>query len=358
MLLPAKKPTCADDLQLATDVAGQVLDYAAAWPDEPFDKDNFCKQLERGTWLMSKPAPVVSALRDLFKLRRVKRVALCEAFLNDMVFCDHLDDPDFDFLFRQLSNETREVGKALLVSFYEEILGKAGFTGLSGQKVNHLDRAAFEKGYREANGVDARICPACLGELPPPVKGRTLVDREHFFPKSLYPPLAVHPVNLILTCLICNERMHGEEDPIEHHAAGALRESFVPYLRSGLDEIELRFSPGSPSATVRLEGKAALSHGPARVKNFDRLYGLSQRWSAGLHMIHDVMLERCWIACVERTPTQQDIEIALKREVLVNERFKTSGPGAYLAGQYATWLLRERMDCLLEEVSKREMLLS
>lgn len=283
------------------------------------------------------------------KLTPGERKKLWKAVKNDIGFYEKLDDPNFEFLYLKLSEPTKKAGNELLLRFYKILGSKKGFANLVGQK-EQMNGAVFEKLYREAN-KKCLICPACLIDwLPPAIAGISQNDREHYFPQSIYPPLAVHPFNLAIACIKCNQRRHRDTDPIFDHKAGALLDSFLPYTRPGLNQIELRFTPAGTRGMVKLSGKSGELRAANRATNFDRIYKLSDYWSAYLVLIDEVLQHKVFSKYA--TPTLADTRKVLEEMVRLDEQEKTFEPAAFLRAQYTAWILNERLKIWFESITK------
>lgn len=324
-------------------MAEQVLAYAAKRVSSDYDEDDIKNKLRDWQTLAGKTKKSVirKAVQKILKLPRNQRKKLSEAVTNDIRFYEKLDDPDFEFLYRKLPEPTREAGNELLLRFYGILGSKTGFANLVGQKAR-LNGAILEELYRQANKT-RMICPACLVErLPRATGGISQNDREHYFPQSKYPPLAVHPFNLAIACIKCNQRRHSDIDPISDHKAGALLDSFLPYIRPGLDQIELKFEPAvAKRPMVTISGKAGEVRAKRRAMNFDQMYKLSAYWSNYLEDIDQTLRDR--VFSKSSTPTLADARKVLEDTVFLDERQKMSEPEAFLRGQYSAWILNERL---------------
>jgi hypothetical protein len=345
MLLPITNSEFVQDMLLATNLAGQLLEYAAKRRGDVYDEEDVKQKTPDGAWLVRKKS-IRDALKKILTLQQKQRKALWAAFDNDIHFYEKFDDTGFEFRYRLLPSAAREAGDELLLLFYEILKGGTGFSKLNGQQLARLNGAILEQLYRQANKKYS-ICPACLAAwLPPPVDGISQNDREHYFPQSIYPPLAVHPFNLAIACIMCNQRRHSDTDPIFKHKAGALLDSFVPYSRPGIDDIELQFNPGEPSRMVRLAGKQGKTRAGTRARNFDRMYKLSQYWSGILEVVDRNLFMRVTLG--GSAPTLENVRKELEHIVKVNEAIKFTQPTAFLEGRYAAWLLDESLDTWLK----------
>jgi hypothetical protein len=333
---------------LATKLAEQVLAYAAKQATSTYDESDIRKNLPDWQKLAGRTSKSVirRAVENIFKLSPDQRKELWRAVNNDIEFYKHLDDDNFEFLYRKLPDATRAAGNKLLLRFYKILVSKSGFANLVGQKAR-LNGAILEQLYGTDN---KKLCPACLVDrLPDAVDNISQNDREHYFPQSIYPPLAVHPFNLAIACIRCNQRRHGDIDPISDHKAGALLDSFLPYTRPGLDEIEVQFTIAT-RRMVKISGKPGTKRAAKRATNFDRMYKLSEHWSKQLQFCDNRLKDL--VFSNSSTPTLADTKKTLEDTVRLDERTKTYEPEAFLRARYASWILNERLSLWFESITR------
>ena len=83
--------------------------------------------------------------------------------------------------------------------------------------------------------IGIEICPYCqrnyISSYEENNDEKTTADLDHFYPKSLYPFLALSLYNFIPSCQICNSRFKGNKDT---------RDSIYPY-EEGFDELGVKF---------------------------------------------------------------------------------------------------------------------
>ena len=83
--------------------------------------------------------------------------------------------------------------------------------------------------------IGIEICPYCqrnyISNYEENNDEKTTADLDHFYPKSLYPFLALSLYNFIPSCQICNSRFKGNKDT---------RDSIYPY-EEGFDELGVKF---------------------------------------------------------------------------------------------------------------------
>jgi hypothetical protein len=111
--------------------------------------------------------------------------------------------------------------KVLMKEIIDEYLPNYTFISmyinyLSYQEINQ-DNKNFRTSYAEKliEYSDMKICPYCNRSYINIIKdeNRTMIpDLDHFYPKSKYPFLSVVLLNLVPSCLSCNERVKGSID--------------------------------------------------------------------------------------------------------------------------------------------------
>ena len=75
------------------------------------------------------------------------------------------------------------------------------------------------------------VCPYCQRNYISSYGKKTTADLDHFYPKSLYPFLALSLYNFIPSCQICNSRFKGDKDTRD----------FVYLYEEGFDELGVKF---------------------------------------------------------------------------------------------------------------------
>jgi hypothetical protein len=112
--------------------------------------------------------------------------------------------------------------------------------------------------------LDIPVCPYCNIQLLPKVKRKnskdemTLMDLDHFYPKSKYPCLSMSFFNLVPSCIICNQRLKGSEDLVKNPIIHPFEDSFD-------DLIEFSLHPkvvpdDSAYIVLKPKGSAAVLH--------------------------------------------------------------------------------------------------
>lgn len=337
-------------------LAGALLRHVAKAQPGP--------RLVRATLLAELPA--VEPLLDRLEARidtllastdPAQRAELAEAFANDVGFDGQHDAAGFRFRYPGLPSAVRAVAGPLLTAFYKDVLAPGvTVTGPDGAELR-LDRHLTERGFFAAN-AGIRACPACLENKLVVVRTASTTSCDHFLPHSIYAPLSVHPANLLFMCPLCNERLKGRKDPLTgaraasataaRVAAGALRRSYLPFLRPAEGELQLRFSRRAGAAgSVRLT--AATPEARMRVENLDRVFDLTGVWTDALPMAEREFYEQL------ETPLTRDAVTAMLDRTVRSGR----GPvvqlkdGAFVRSQYADYLRTTDLGTLMEEWTER-----
>lgn len=124
------------------------------------------------------------------------------------------------------------------VHIYEDLLVSQGVDAKVLGEEEALDHHEILRSYRKAN-LSLKVCPGCDGDPPlsvsthyhPRPDGKLHhalwlnANIDHFLPKSKYPCLAVHPLNPVPLCTVCNQVRKGDKDPPVrlHPAVGVSR---------------------------------------------------------------------------------------------------------------------------------------
>ncbi len=241
------------------------------------------------------PQPLYNALVRLIQYMQSSpkntQQEILEAFDNDTSFHEHQNDADFQFLFSTLHADTQTTLRPLMERFYTDILN-VGFEKIL---ANRFGRDTFTTAFWFKNKT-MLICPACDTLRPEEKRERSDEGKEtskvyaqvdHFFPKSVYPFLSVHPYNLVPICSVCNEIYKRNKDPIDNHSAAPLCRCFLPYLRpakepgvdSNRDQVEVKISRNARGAAYQVTIEDTSEEFLERVDNLERLFKLSERWA-------------------------------------------------------------------------------
>jgi hypothetical protein len=347
MILRLRTNAYAGELLSILALASALVDHLASCQSPALDD----AALPAAGWLLRHLHAQIEEL--LGNTTQSERRQLAAAVTNDIQFDRKIDSRSFRFQYPELPAHVQRHSRPLFTAFYD-ILCRPGFPpAATGEHA--LDRRLIERGFFERNeGI--RACPACMeAEIAPAADGAPITsDCDHFLPRFRYGPLAIHPQNLVFTCIPCNERRKGSRDPLSgsgpshdrrgrRTAAGALRRSYLPYRRAAQSELRIEFAPEGVTLTADTELERE------RVANLDCLYGLSRVWSDVLPRAEREMFEE-----LEGPPTRKAVEAVLRstedRGRGAPERLKH---GVFLRSRYAAHLRDGQLDVLTKEWQRK-----
>jgi hypothetical protein len=217
-----------------------------------------------------------------------KKEEVLNAFLHDIKFHTHLDDSDFKFSYTVLLDDnTKRVVKPLMVVFYEFL--DSGFAlCFRGQQIK-INRDTLIISFFESN-PNLEVCPACDGSRPDKINSKIYADADHFLPKSKYPFLSIHPANIVPLCLDCNRLFKVSFDPIDEPNNAPLLNSFHPYGRCAIENIDIKvvINDKGVKRILIVDKDGTQSR---RVKNLNSTLKLEQRWRDRLRQSVDSIME-------------------------------------------------------------------
>lgn len=101
-----------------------------------------------------------------------------------------------------------------LESFYHAFSSETGLARELLGRPARFTRHDFLREFASAN-PELYVCSICdEGRIGTRRKDRLVSDIDHFFPKSVYPHLSIHPRNLVPICHACNSFTKGSIDPL------------------------------------------------------------------------------------------------------------------------------------------------
>lgn len=162
-----------------------------------------------------------------------------------------------------------------------------------GEKIGEpdpLNRQTVLRAYASAQrALHLNVCPGCDG-APPSTTADGLVheDIDHFFPKSKYPFLSIHPLNLTPFCKNCNQTYKHDKDSILDDDTSVddvhtLEDIYHPYQRPAKNEIALEIAPAAdhtPAFYFVCPSDAAPY--PARLHSLQYMLNIESRWTGEL----------------------------------------------------------------------------
>ena len=162
----------------------------------------------------------------------------------------------------------------------------------------------FLDGFKRAN-QDLYLCVICdAAAYQTKEDNQIFASIEHFFPKSIYPHLAIHPYNLIPICPFCNSKAGSEDVMSFCRQELGVKELLLPYSQSQLGfslqayvDIQWRdegLSEGEETPhPLKICLKPASGHDiQSVIDNFNKTYKIEKRWNADLDMIGEHTFRR------------------------------------------------------------------
>lgn len=295
MLHKIELPDCAEDLRWIVGIQRTLLE-AVCHPDTAAEDvtvervkgwiaayitneawiESFCKRLDR---VNKQPRAMLSHLQEIASFTDVQKQQLLDAFRQDHRLLDNFGDgagqkllgiPD-GFL---KSARMKDSIRGFLEAFYDPLFYKdAGYLikTADADVIREFHKDEYLKHYKTTNR-NVRVCPYCDGQLgnPPQI--------DHFYPKSDYPQLSCHPLNLVPICAACNSRTNkGTKTPLDLNAPDQTASWFHPFLRSSNRRFSIRFNSSDSTPThVALHGQDVLDQ--QRIDNWCKLVNLQTRW--------------------------------------------------------------------------------
>ncbi len=292
MLHKVNPPDCQAELNELIGYQRKVLQFAVrntAYSDQGFRAvmgNDFVDWINKG-WNHSLRRvhrvfrTFLQNIQMLTKQPRLEKEQVLTQFENDQDYFDNLDNPHFVFSFDVNSKQTHEIARDVLVGFYNllgigfpQVLFPFSIEDGIFRKINVVE------GFKNTNAFIQYVCPCCDNNFADTIRanieGYTL---EHYFPKSLYPAICLHPLNLIPMCEGCNSRK-SDDDPIRPSALAPatipLPELFHPIKRPVSTKVNLVFSSRKP----KLDFKAIYPPPDYRpsIDSYDAFYGIPSRW--------------------------------------------------------------------------------
>jgi hypothetical protein len=189
-----------------------------------------------------------------------------------------------------------EFVKRIMQSFYTNVLAIGVDADVLNEKEN-LTRQMVLRAFVTAQESNSMlVCPGCDGSPPEEEADGTIrEDVDHFFPKSRYPFLTIHPLNLTPYCKHCNQDYKKAKDPLKVKNGTptiALNDIFHPYIHSVRDNgkhmevkvIVQRYRDNLPH--VKILPLDSDPHHVSRHASLDHLLSLQTRWDGALKANH------------------------------------------------------------------------
>lgn len=228
-------------------------------------------------------AVMALAKRAVIAPAEAKEVAASIA--HDARFHIHWADAGYELRFPRLHADWLDPVRAVAEPFYDW-LASSGFDSVTfGLTSGEMKRVKVMKAFRSQSN---EICGYCDGPLGDEGSHTEANDCDHFFPKSQWPHLAIHPANLYSACMGCNSRWKLDRRPMGEGDVVGLSETYHPMLRPGVGSIDVTAIPATSSARkVAIEIRD--NQFPRRAETLVDTLDLEARWANWVNS----KLDRC-----------------------------------------------------------------
>jgi hypothetical protein len=227
------------------------------------------------------------------------------AIRNDIQFAKAWGCIDFEMKFPGLPEPWKQTIHAVCIPFYESWLCSTGYKkSVFAFTTECLDRKCLLRAYRtNSNGV----CSYCDGPLGDVGKIKEANDCEHFFPKSKFPHLCLHPCNLFVSCKGCNETWKVDHAPMGVADRAGLYGTYHPQLRPGRDHFNLVVVDDGPRHYRITLGDRAV---PQRTATLNKALDIESRWANDINKrlrtnLSELIAEKRY-SCRKRGPVDED----------------------------------------------------
>ncbi|WP_409287750.1 hypothetical protein [Pseudomonas guariconensis] len=283
------------DLNRVYIVKLQLLDWLLRSPP-PHLNDNtplvlqFGKLLGKWFWTrIRKPEKrtafgrAVMALAAKARLNPAEASAVADAIVHDAEFHRNWSVAGNELLFPRLHQDWLEVIRDVAEPFYDWLAGSGFHSEPFGLTEGTLDRAAVMKAFRPQSYGVCGYCDGVSGELGSKSEAN---DCDHFFPKSQWPQLAIHPANLFSACQGCNARWKLANTPMGNADVMGLSETYHPMLRPGVSSVVVTATV-SPTNARQVEIKITDPAVPRRAETLVETLDLESRWTNSINEVLD-----------------------------------------------------------------------
>lgn len=323
-------------LQLLAAARAQFIEYFAALGNR-----------RAGEWLWRKPAAIAEPVVRLLVIPLSDKQGILEAYDADVNLEARFSEGHFyDQNTTTASPESFALVRQILLNFYSSILAGSGVKHDILQDSQNLDRQAVLQAFLRANRP-LLVCPGCDGSPPSVADGIVRADCDHFFPKTKYPFLTIHPLNLTPYCRDCNQAYKRSKDALDAPSVSSLADIYHPYLRWASDEVQVVVERDSTDGQphLHLHTNENDQQHVARLNCLNHLLSLESRWDGDLtearlsaklqtRLTHATQDERR----SGEPPTPGWLEDKLRTIAYEMETFQGTEPGLVPASAYAKWV--------------------
>lgn len=191
-----------------------------------------------------------------------------------------------------------------------------------------------------------RVCPVCDGTWMEVTSTGILTTLDHIFPRSKYPALSVHPINLVPLCEICNSKIKEDRDPLTDDQIRTLPDIYHSYYRPGINNLILEISE---KQLWFFSSSPPLSQAQSTL--LPDIFDIPGRWEASADEIDRIVMRRIkdltdWTIEMTGGITEKGFHKILDR---VQQGFRNEWGEynyAYPATFWAEWLIKNKINDL------------
>lgn len=344
MFLPVRRAPCSDTLNDFILVAKDILLYSIETLTQTLDFASLEAHLKPELRKILEYKKVQNGVDAIFQLSFLDRVEAYEAFCENICFEQHINDEHY--CFQKLSPEANSALGQLCRGLYSIIE-----TG----KIEKFNLRILQSQYTQENGESGKVCPVCVREI---LFCAGEGEADHYFPRTKYPALILHPYNLLPICSDCNGvRFKHTKNPINEQdiGPGELQTVFLPYLRAAGPEVELSVSEDCSRKVVISPKSETDKFTEKRIKNMERLFKLGERWSLILSNVYDDLVAE--LRDEATASLSKEEQLKKLRQLLLAHKNSTKNRIDFVKGVYCGWLDtkndQDLVDMLLDSTALR-----
>ena len=295
----------ADDLNRVYQVKLSLLDWLLRTPPVQLDDSDpliqkFGKPIGKWLWTrIGRPAKrkkfghAAMALADKARLFPAEANLVAVSIANDAQLHIRWDEAGYELRFPRLHADWLDAVSIVAEPFYDW-LGDSAFDSATFRLTGGaITRARVMKAFRPQSHEVCGYCDGPLGEEGAVTEAN---DCDHFFPKSQWPHLAIHPANLYSACMGCNSRWKLAKKPMGNANFLELAETYHPMLRPGASSISV-IAVQDLTSTRKVAIKIGDDSFPRRAATLNATLDLEARWTNSVN----AKLDECVSVFVAKT---------------------------------------------------------
>ncbi|MES2257423.1 MAG: hypothetical protein V4724_02835 [Pseudomonadota bacterium] len=248
----------------------------------------------------------VMALANRAVVAPAEAKEVAASITHDAQFHIRWTEAGYELRFPRLHADWLDAVRAVGEPFYDW-LASSGFDSTAfGLTSGEMNRAKVMKAFRSQSHEVCGYCDGPLGEEGSHIEAN---DCDHFFPKSQWPHLAIHPANLYSACMACNSRWKLDKRPMGEGDVAGLSETYHPMLRPGVSSIAVTaISATSGARKVNIE--ICDNAFPRRAETLIDTLDLEVRWENWVNS----KLDRCVSVFVAKSARDNGLGRQITRE--------------------------------------------